>query len=420
MTKKQFIAEAKRLGFNNYKELVEKVGYHARTLDRFKESDEISKKFEKSFEDYRNGATSAKKQDIGEIVVSAVKDETEAKKSVSQIKKIKDDGIGIDISNKDYHSSGKMSVSKLKVMIDNAKEFQSRYITKDFEQKETDALIVGRLHHTLVMEPHKINDEFIILDLPSRPVKEDYIKALEHLGGELSFRENAKQEMIVSDTIDTLKEKIDSIIEKTQKTICTRAHCELAQSTSEKALNSIFELVVGGRTLLKASLRDLLALPKAYVERTFYGVIDGVEVQIRPDILLNLGAKEDVWFVIDLKTLDVATPKEFTRQGGKFFWDMQEAFYMEVLKQNGINAKAFYFNCTGKKEFSGSQFYEWGISTKDEARKVLKAGFKKYKYCVENNIFIESKFDFKNLKFEAITTLDVPVYRQYTLGDLGV
>ena len=32
----------------------------------------------------------------------------------------------------------------------------------------------------------------------------------------------------------------------------------------------------------------------------------------------------------------------------------------------------------------------------------------------------ESKFDYVKLQFEAITTLDVPVYRQYTLGDLGV
>jgi hypothetical protein len=110
----------------------------------------------------------------------------------------------------------------------------------------------------------------------------------------------------------------------------------------------------------------------------------------------------------------------FVKQGGTFFWDMQEQFYLDVLRQNGINPKAFYFNCAGKKEFSGASFFEWGVSTKDEAKKVVKAGFRKYKYCTENNVYLESKFDYVHLRFEAITTLDVPVYRQYTLGDLGV
>ena len=74
----------------------------------------------------------------------------------------------IDISNEEYHGSGKMGVSKLKVMIDNAKEFYHKYVTKDMEQKQTDALIVGSLHHTLVLEPHKFDEEYTILNLPSR------------------------------------------------------------------------------------------------------------------------------------------------------------------------------------------------------------------------------------------------------------
>lgn len=468
MTKADFISNAKELGFDKFKDLVIALGYHERTIDRYKQDEQISKKIEQSLIDFKNGVVKTKEEKTTQCKKSTQKNNTKkvhkkstqkitqdkncVKKSIDKIeekhttqiiekgtqeiekstpKEIEKEeikeistpnklNIGIDISNEDYHNSNNMSVSKLKILIDNAKEFESKYIKKEIEQKDTDALIVGKLHHTLVLEPHKFENEYTIVDLPLRPVKDDLVEALEKLGGEVELRENGKGEIIVADTVEQLKAKIDAIKGKSKKTICTKAQYDLAKATAEKALNSWFEIIHGGRTLLKAQLKQLLQLDKCYVEKTFYGIIDGVNVQIRPDILINLGAKNDVWFVIDLKTLEVATPAMFVRQGGAFYWDMQEQFYLEVLKQNGINAKAFYFNCAGKKDFSGAGFFEWGTSTKDEAKKVVKAGFRKYKYCVENNIFLEAKFDYQNLKFEPIATLEIPVYRQMQFGDLGV
>lgn len=473
MTKLEFIENSKQLGFDKLKDLVVALGYHERTIDRYKQDEQISKKIEQSLNDFKNGVTKTKEvkkvaqnkkttqktsekkvhkkstqkptqkitqnkscvndcvENIDEKKETQVVEEHTRENKISTPKEIKIEqieeistpikkGVGIEISNEDYHNSNNMSVSKLKVLIYNAKEFESKYIKKELEQKDTDALIVGKLHHTLVLESHKFDEEYLIVDLPLRPVKDDLVEALEKLGGEVELRENGKGEIVVADTVEQLKAKIDAIKGKVKKTICTKSQYDLAKSTAEKALNSWFEIVHGGKTLLKAQLKQLLELDKCYVEKTFYGVIDGVNVQIRPDILINLGAKNDVWFVIDLKTLEVATPAMFVRQGGAFYWDMQEQFYLEVLAQNGINAKAFYFNCAGKKDFSGAGFFEWGTSTKDEAKKVVKAGFRKYKFCVENNIFLEAKFDYQNLKFEPIATLEVPVYRQMQFGDLGV
>ena len=423
MTKQKFIDEATRLGFKKHQDLVEKMGYNPRTLSRFKVDDNISKKFAEAFEAYKNDAKPVQKEDL-KIVAQEVAETPQKPKEVKAVQSIekeeKPKEIGIDISNEEYHSSNNMGVSKLKVMIDNAKEFEAKYITKTIERKETEALIVGKLHHTFVMEAHKFDEDYLVIDMPARPVKDDLVEALETLGGEVELKENGKNEIVVADTVEGLKKKIETIKTTSTKTICTKEQVELATQTSQKALNSWFELIIAGKTLLKAQLKDLLELDKCYVEKTFYGTINGVDVQVRPDILLNLGLKSDIWFVIDLKTLEVATPAMFVKQGGTFFWDMQEQFYLDVLAQNGINAKAFYFNCAGKKKFSGAGFYEWGISTKDEAKKVVKAGINKYKYCTENNIFSESKFDYVKMRFEAITTLDVPVYRQYAMGDLGV
>lgn len=454
MKKQQFIDEAKRLGFEKHQELVALLGYNKRTLSRYKPQDKISSNFVQAFEDYKKAqkgvsvskstkndkqkglviineqqkSTTKKQENIidAEIVIEVNTDEENeikkggAKEKHSNKKIFEKHTIGIDISNEDYHNSNNMGVSKLKVMIDNAKEFEEKHIKKTIERKETDALTIGKLHHTLVLEPHKFDEDYIVIDMPARVVKDDLIQALEALGGNVDVRMNSRDEIVVADTVDMLKEKIEDIKITIKKTICTKAQVELAIQTSKKALNSWFEIIVKGETILKAQLKDILELEKCYVEKTFYGTINDVDVQVRPDILVNLGAKVDIWFVIDLKTLEVATPNMFVKQGGAFYWDMQEQFYLEVLRQNEIDAQAFYFNCAGKKEFSGAGFYEWSGTTKEDAKRVVQAGMKKYKYCIENNIFLESKFDYVKIKFEAITTLDVPAYRQHQMGDLGV
>lgn len=445
MLKSEFIAKAKDLGYSRFKNLIKNLGYHERTLDRYKLDDEISNNMSLALEEFiKSGsikttqepikATQKKKKVTQKKTTQvtqkkptqkAVKESTQVQEKQPTQEKIKPtqenkSSVGIDISNDQYHASTNMSVSKIKVIIDNAKEFYHRYVKRDLIQEETEALLIGKLHHTLVLEPHKFNEEYQVINLPSRAVKDDLIKAIEALNGNLNLREDSRGNIVVSDTVEELKIKLQELYGKSNKTIITKSQFETASKTSQKALNSIFEIVHGGKSILKAKLKDILALDKCYVEKTFYGQIDSVNVQIRPDILVNLGGKYDVWFVIDLKTLEVATPDMFVKQGGRFYWDMQEAFYMEVLRQNKINPRAFYFNCVGKKDYSESGFYEWGQSTKTEAQKVMKAGFVKYKYCTENDIYLEGKFDYKNLKFEPIATMEIPAYRQYQFADIGL
>lgn len=481
MLKATFIKEAKQLGFDKFKDLVVKLGYHIRTLDRYKKDGEItSKPFIKAFEDFKKtGEVAPKEQkpkttqkktqkkvvlkkvtkeekvvDQKEDQIVIHKDQTTMNDFIEEEKETHFDGMTIthkpendntgekieikevkeriekeikkeptafiDISNDDYHASGKMGSSKLKTLIDNAKEFEGRYITKTIDQKKTDALIIGSVHHTLVMEPHKFDEDYTVLNISSKSVKADYIEAVEVMGGEIEMRENSKQQMVVADTVDQLKAKLEKLTNESTKTICTQTHVDVATQTSQKALESWFEWIVGGKTIMKIQLKTLLQYERCYVEKAFYGVIDGVEVQIKPDILINLGTSTDIWLVIDLKSLEVATPNMFIKQGGAFSWHLQEAFYMEVLNQNGIFPKNFIFNCAGKKEFSGASFYEWGQTTKEDAKKVLKAGFKKYNYCTENNIYLENRFDYKSVRFEAVASLEVPAYIQHQFGDMGI
>ena len=80
MTKSDFIKNAKELGYDKFKDLVVTLGYHERTIDRYKQDEQISKKIEQSLIDFKNGVSTTKE----------VKKTTQNKKSTpkSTLKKV--------------------------------------------------------------------------------------------------------------------------------------------------------------------------------------------------------------------------------------------------------------------------------------------------------------------------------------------
>lgn len=452
MTKIDFVKKAKELGFERFKDLVSELGYHQRTLDRYKDDDNISIKIQEALDRFVNKKGSLKStqkptqkkvkitqkeptqnQDIQITQSKEVHKEkpTQSKEvKITQNETPKDTqseatqkecaNIGLDIPNEVYHSSNKLGASKIKLILENAKEFQKRYITKEIDSPKTEALLLGSLHHTLVSEPHKLSDEYIIVDLPPKPLKQDYVRVAEDLGVKLEYKEGTKGELVASETIDEIKLKIDTQKTKIDKSIITQKQYEIAKKTSQKALNSYFVVEAGAKTLLKAKLRDILQLPDCYVEKTFYGVIDGVEIQVRPDILVNLSKENKIWFVIDLKTSTDATSNTFMQQSSKYYYDIQEYVYTEILRQNGIVVKDFRFLISGKSEASDSAYYQLHTEDIESAGKVVSAVLKKYKWCMENDIWLESKFDYHRLRFEPTATVKMPTWRQFQLIDMGV
>ena len=447
MTKADFIKLSEDTGYKSFKDLVEAMGYNRRTLDRYKEDKVLSSKFESKTLEFISKVkpTVEKKQQPPKEEKKVVKKEPAKKETIKktenkkveehkhiekveqkettapkQVDKKSKDEIGIDIDNEVYHSSKKLGSSKVKLILENALEFKQRYITKEIGQTKTDALLIGSIHHTLVSEPQHFDRDYTVLEISSRAVKSELVDAVEKLGGVVETRENSKKEIVIADTIDTLKEKIEVLKQKSEKTIVTKAQVDIAKSTAEKALNSMFTIEVGMKTLLKAKLRDVLQLDTCYVEKTFYGVIDGVEMQVRPDILVNLSKESKLWFVIDLKTAEDATMKMFAQQSSKFFYDIQEYIYREILRQNGIIVKDFRFCVAGKKETSRSAYYQLHEEDIEDAGKMVSQILKKYKWCLENDIWEEGKFDYHRLRFEPTATIKLPTYRKFQMIDMGL
>ena len=342
MTKGEFMALSNDRGYKSYKDLVIEIGYSKRCLDRYKKDQKLSSVFIKRLDAF-----------------------------------IRNSEIGLTVSNKDYHNSDKLSASKIKLILENPVIFNSAYNTKSIANKYSNALLVGCAHHSKVLEPDKYEEEYIVLGL-ERGLKSEIVEAIELMGGKLDRKENKKNELIVTQTIPILKDMLNDLRHLEKRTILTKKQHELAFITSEKALNSMF-VVEGksGNILLKESLRDIISLNSCHVERTFYGTIEGVDFQVRPDLLVDLGKDNGVWFCVDLKTAENATMPVFSKQSAQFFYDIQEYIYREILRQNEINLVDFRFCVTGKAEGSKSAYYRLSRDDIEDAKEITKKAIQK-------------------------------------------
>ena len=226
--------------------------------------------------------------------------------------------------------------------------------------------------------------------------------------------------MVVVNTLPVLKEMMNELRDKETRTIATNKQLELAQKTSAKALESWYIVEANDKIILKNQLKDLLGLKTSHVERTFYGEIDGVNFQVRPDLLMNLGKEEDIWFCVDLKTAENATMEMFGKQSARFYYDLQQWIYVEILGQNGINVVDFRFCVAGKEESSECAYYQMDKEDILDAEKIARRAILKYNYCFNNDVWEEARFDFEKMEFDTCSTVRLPTYRKYHLIDMGV
>ena len=69
-----------------------------------------------------------------------------------------------DMPNHVYHQSEGISSSMIKKACESMMLYQGLYVTKTIKQAQGDALKFGNLFHTLVLEPNKLAEEYIVLD----------------------------------------------------------------------------------------------------------------------------------------------------------------------------------------------------------------------------------------------------------------
>ncbi|EGE09634.1 PD-(D/E)XK nuclease-like domain-containing protein [Moraxella catarrhalis] len=189
-----------------------------------------------------------------------------------------------NLSNADYHAHPAVSSSQLKHMLRTPAHFKASLETS---KEPSDAMKLGSLVHTLLLEPHLVDYEYTVMpkfDRRTKQGKADYEAWLER---------NAHKSIITADQMDTATAMTDS----------------LKQS-------SVAKLLKVNRTLIEASI--------------FYTDQDtGIDCRVRPDFLITPCDSFPNGLIVDLKTTDNASPSAFKRTITNFGYHLSAAMYLD-------------------------------------------------------------------------------------------
>lgn len=191
-----------------------------------------------------------------------------------------------DLSSEMYHQGPGWSSTQIKSILKNPYAFwhfnlnEDREIDEDEIQEEADHFRVGRLIHTLTLEPHLLEEEFHIISVGSRNAKA-YKDALEaaHLAG---------------------------------KTIALEKEVEEAGQMALAVRNNS---------------RAMKLLDGAILENSIYWRKDGRLVKCRPDIW-----NQEIDCLVDLKSAANAEPYKFQRSVFDYGYDISAAMYSEGIE----------------------------------------------------------------------------------------
>ena len=257
------------------------------------------------------------------------------------------------ISNEDYHSSDRLGASKCKTLLDNPYLFLNPP-----ERVETTAFNLGSAVHSLVLEPHKFESEFVIapqVDKRTKVGKATWAEFIEASEG---------------------------------KTVLTADEGDMAREMAQNVLNS----------------RAGVLLENAqYKEWSAFSEIDGKEVQCRPDAY-----SESLGIVFDLKTTDDAKPASFAKSVAKFGYHLQHAFYQDVMTSLDKPAHRFIFIVVSKKA-------PYMVSVNELTQESVDLGRERYKkaFAIHDKIDEYKEPIFRADDGEYINMISLPAWAFY-------
>lgn len=262
------------------------------------------------------------------------------------------------MTNEAYHSRSEISKSSIDLFMKSPYHYKHR----DELRKESKAFELGSAVHTLVLEPHKFESEYIVQKIDKRTV--------------------AGRELV--------KEAIEK-----RKTILSPEDYEIALEMSKSVLSSKVGKLLGG----------------GIAEASYFSEIDGIGVRCRPDYY-----NEDLGIIIDLKTTVDASPSEFAKSCGKFNYHIQDAFYTDVMNSLGKKVSTFLFIGVEKTAPYMVGAYVLSDVDKDLGREQYKKVIEKIKICEGNNDFGEKEYfsiDATTGAKDYVQTIVLPNYVHY-------
>ena len=194
-----------------------------------------------------------------------------------------------NMSDTDYHAQldSKLhfySSSQLKTMLESPLQFKKKYITQEIPKEESPAFVIGRYFHSLVLEPHKTEAEFVIFEGTRRGAA--WIK----------FQEDNSGKEIIKTSDSIVGQKIANAL------MGNRAACNIVHLSDK--------------------------------EVSFFWELNGVRVKIRTDCLfLGIIGSESHSFIADPKstTGGLGSDDSIRKKVEQLNYDLSGALYIDVV-----------------------------------------------------------------------------------------
>ena len=242
---------------------------------------------------------------------------------------------GIRISNKEYRQRPGISSSELKKIMITPAHYKH---WKDNPQEDTPSLLFGRAAHKYILETYDFYTEFAVapnVDRRTKEGKEEWARFVADSEG---------KDVITQEQF----EQID------------------AMRTAAYATPFVSKLLSGEKEL------------------SFWGVDEetGLEIKARPDCITEWNGKN---ILIDYKTAQDVENTKFCRDSIKFGYDLQLAFYLDILRQNTGKDYMVVIIAQEKTAPYVTNVFQLSENYLENGRNLYKEMLKVYKECLDTD-----------------------------------
>ena len=208
--------------------------------------------------------------------------------------------VDLEMSNEDYHDKSQhphISSSDIKEIA--ATSVLHWAIKQDKPRKETPAMRMGSMLHSMILEPHK---KEYVRGLPNRLKRKEWA---------------------------AMEEKAA----KQGKILVTEGEYDEAEELAAIALDTC------------KLLRESIKKENFVAEASVFTYLDdfNLAVKARPDGLLMPTKEGEQGIILDIKKTKATTPKEFEKEIQRYSYHLQASYYMMVMRQAEMPCNKFYF-----------------------------------------------------------------------------
>jgi len=244
-----------------------------------------------------------------------------------------------DMPDREYHDGDGLSSSDVKLLAKNPQAWAYR---QEHGHADSPQMAFGRLAHTLVLEPHKFEEQYVVVDASTRNTK-------------------------------AYKEAVNNNV---NKAVVLKSDVQRAQG--------IQFAVYACKQINFAEIKD-----NSKVEASGFWYEGDLLCKFRPDLMeFDTGCRAGPEALWDLKTTTDASPEAFQHQVIRYAYHASAAWYLRgANKVLGNAPRRFYWIAVEKDAPHAVQVYEATTELLEAGLHVCKRGIANYRDCQQTRTY---------------------------------